>query len=93
MRWRHLLVLLGRVLRRLLALLLWCRRWINELWRLHPHDVSHATAAAATPGDSSYTGLWRGSFVLPRRCRWGHLMRHEPWTIPRSGRIGCGNDG
>lgn len=90
MRWCHLLMLLGRMLRRLLVLLLWRRRWINELWWLHPH-VSHATAAATT-GDT-YAGLGRGSLVLPRRCRRWHLMRHEPWTVSRGGRIGCGNDG
>lgn len=95
MRWRHLLVLLGRMLRRLLNLLLLllrCRRWINELWWLHPHHVSHATAAATTTGDTD-AGLGRGPFVLPRWCRRGHLMRHEPWTIARGGRIGCGYDG
>lgn len=94
MRWCHLLVLLGRVLRRLLALLLLLRRrrWINELWRLHPHDVSHATASATTPGDTYAAGLGRGPFVLPRRCRRWHLMRHEPWTVTRGGRIGGGYD-
>lgn len=86
MRWCHLLVLL----RRLLALLLRCRWRINELWWLHPH-VSHASAAAAH-GDT-YAGLGRGSLVLPRRCRRWHLMRHEPWTVTRGGRIGSGNDG
>lgn len=96
MRWRHLLVLLGRMLRWLLTLLLLllrCRRWINELWWLHPHHVSHATAAATTTAGDTDAGLGRGPFVLPRRCRRGHLMRHEPWTIARGGRIGCGYDG
>lgn len=93
MRWCHLLVLLGRMLRRLLTLLLLrCRRWVNKLRRLHPY-VSHATAAAATTttGDTD-TGLGRGPFVLPRRSRRWHLMRHEPWTIARGGRVGCGYD-
>lgn len=81
------MVLLWRMLRRWLALLLRCRGWINELWWLHPH-VSHATTA----GDTS-PRLGRRPFVLPRRCRRWHLMRHEPWTIARGGRIGCGYHG
>lgn len=82
MRWCHLLVLRRRrlvlLLLMLLLLLLGRRRWINKLRGLH---------------QSGDAGLGRRSFVLPRRCSRGHLVRHEPWTVARGGRIGSSYHG